>query len=188
MDVSDTPDSKELDTALFEYFRSGDSDKITLEESDINVMEIISDLTNSAKIKTDINKAFKKAQEFFDKEIKKVDKISTQSMKAMPGDKIDDKFKGTGGFSDDDDGKKKFKVALDYVNYWSQTTSRLYKEVTNVIVVCQNAWLKAMNDRSRQDKAICVALVNRGTNAKSYGESYSFENEGSSYLGNVKLI
>lgn len=188
--MSDSVEAEELSNELFEFFRSGDSSKQTLEESDINIMEIITHLTNSSKVKKNVNDIFKKSQEWFNKQITKIDKISTAAMKDMPGEKED---KIPSNYTDDSasggsDKKTKYKVALDYVNFWSQITSKLYKEVTNVIVTCQNAWLKALSDRSKQEKAICVALVNRGTNVKSYGESYSFEDEGSSYLGNVKLI
>ena len=184
--ISGSVEAEELSNELFEFFRSGDSTKQTLEESDIDIMKIISHLTNSATVKKGVNKTFKELQKWFDGEIKKIDKISNSSLKAMPGEKaenVPDDFKSNNVVD-----KESYKTALDYVNFWSQTTSRAYSVITSVMTVCQNAWLKALNDRSRQEKAICVALVNRGTNVKSYGESYSFENENSSYLGNVKLI
>lgn len=190
--VSNTLDAAELNTALFEFFRNDESNKITLEENDIDINEIISDLTNSAKVKTNVNKAFKKNQDWFNKQITKLNKISDKAIKDMPGenlDKIPNTFKNTREKNKITVTKQeKYKAALDYINFWAQTTSRLYKEITSIMTICQNAWLKAINDRSKQEKAICVALVNRGTNVQHYGESYSFESEGSSYLGNVKLI
>jgi hypothetical protein len=171
---SKSMDAEEAGTALFEAYRNGDSDKTELEGNDIDLSAISLELGNSAEVKKTANRIFKDAQKAFDDAIKKAEKLSNETLKKIPGKDAD-----------------KDKAALEtrkqeVINQALNIISRVLTFNKNVNTVCINAYLKALDDRSKQNKAICVALVNRGTNVKTESVDYTSANE--SYLGNVKLI
>jgi hypothetical protein len=167
-------DAEEAATALFEAYRNGDSDKIELEDSDIDLSNIALELGSSKTIKKNANDLFKAAQKKFDAAIKTAEKLSSETLKRIPG-------KDANGTPDADKTHKQ-----ELVNQILNIVSRILTFNKNVNTVCINAYLKALDDRSKQNKAICVALVNRGTNVKTESVNYTSANE--SYLGNVKLI
>jgi hypothetical protein len=161
-------------TELFEAYRNGESEKVDLEESDIDIDVIAAELANSAEIKKQVNRTFKNAQKAFDDSIREFERLSKDFMKGYPA-------KGTDGKYDADKSK-----LIDAKNKYVNILNKVVTASKNAFVVCTNAYLKAFDERSKQNKAICVALVNRGTNVKT--ENYSFGSTNESYLGNVKLI
>lgn len=163
-------DAKEYSTALFEMFRNGESSKENVEKSKLSVSTILEDLRTSATTKKLAEKATKAVLKTIDDCIKGLEKSQTDIGKEDVG-KEDNKIE-----------LRNAKVAA-IVEVTSFTrTNREY------IVQANAAYLQALADRSRQNKAIMVKVIAGGK--KMQRESYDYTNESystGSFLDSVVL-
>ena len=163
-------DAKEYSTALFEMFRNGESSKENVEKKDLSVSTILEDLRTSATTKKLAEKATKAVLKTIDDCIKGLEKSQTAIGKEDVG-KEDDKIN-----------LRNAKVAATVEVASFARTNREY------IVQANAAYLQALADRSRQNKAIMTKVIAGGK--KMQRESYDYTNESystGSFLDSVVL-
>ena len=133
-------DAKEYSTALFEMFRNGESSKENVEKKDLSVSTILEDLRTSDTTKKLAEKAAKAVIKTIEDCIKGLEKSQTAAGKEDVG-KDDDKIN-----------LRNAKVAATVEVASFTRTNREY------IVQAKAAYLQALADRSRQNKAIMVKV------------------------------
>lgn len=161
-------DDKDFSQNMFELFRSGESDKESIEKKDIMIADIITQLRNS---KTFTNAA-KKSCEAVTKDIQKVinfiDKSVTSISKITPA--------------------KNEEKAVDFrsacMGLLSSVNEIIMRPLKEDFVKAQGILLQALADMSRQNKAIMVKVIAGGKKMKN--ESYDYTNE--SYSGSESFL
>jgi hypothetical protein len=168
--------ASELAEELNQVYRDGETSKITLEDSDIKPIDLISKISAHDKTRKDVNKVFTDLQKSFDRLISALEKRSSNILRNTPA-------KNTSTGKVDTDQSRINELENKSVLY----ATKILTTAKNFLTVACNTWLSALDAETKQAKAICVQLVNRGTNVKQesayYEESYS-----GSYLGDIKLI
>ena len=171
--------AEEMTKELFEGYRDGDTSKITLEKSDINLEECISELKNYSNTKKEADKAFKDLKKRFDDTIKKCENLEKEANKlGTAGNEIKVKI---------DD--KEISAAGEYISFYSHVTTA-WKDVKEVLVSANGSYLQALKDRATQDKAVVAAVITTGkvkNESADYGYSYSESAGSMDFLAGVVL-
>ena len=163
-------DAKEYSTALFEMFRNGESSKENVEKSKLSVSNILEDLRTSATTKKLAEKSTKAVLKTIEDCIKGLEKTQTAAGKEDVG-------------KDD----KKIELRNATVSALVEVTS-FVRTNREYIVQANAAYLQALADRSRQNKAIMTKVIAGGK--KMQRESYDYTNESystGSFLDSVVL-
>ena len=163
-------DAKEYSTALFEMFRNGESSKENVEKSKLSVSNILEDLRTSDTTKKLAEKSTKAVLKTIEDCIKGLEKTQTAAGKEDVG-KEDDKIELRNA---------KVSALVEVTSF--VRTNREY------IVQANAAYIQALADRSRQNKAIMVKVIAGGK--KMQRESYAYTNESystGSFLDSVVL-
>ena len=158
-------DSSDFSKELFEVFRSGESEKDTLDEKDIDISTCLIAIENTEKSKKDAEKAYKEITRGISDAIKEVDEMS----KPLLNDTGD---------------KDKNEENAAKVSYYSALCS-LGESTKSLVTVAFGAYIQAIKDYNRQCKAICVkALTRKQPKNESSGSYYE---EGGSMLASVSF-
>ena len=162
----------EFTKALAEGFRDGESSKITLDKKDIEIEKCINELKTAAETKKAAEKAFKE-----------IDTKLKQSIKDIEGLE-----KEVGKLKDLKDENTGEETLGSFSNLVSRVVT-LEKQGREVAITANGAYLTALKDRSRQNKAILAAVVATGkVESAEYDDYDSYYAESSmDYLNNVVL-
>ena len=169
--------AEEMTKELFEGYRNGDSSKITLEKSDINLEDCISELKNYSDAKKKADTAFKGLKKKFDDTIKNCENI----------DKAASKLGTTGNEAKVKVGNSEVSAAGEIISLYSHITTA-WKDVKEVMVSANGSYLQALKDRATQDKAVVAAVITTGK-VKNESADYSYSESASSmdFLAGVVL-
>lgn len=169
--------AEEMTKELFEGYRDGDTSKITLEKSDIELETCISELKNYSDTKKKADNAFKALKKRFDDTIKKCENL----------DKEASKLGTTGNEAKVTVGGKEISAAGEIISMYSHITTA-WKDVKEVLVSANGAYLQALKDRATQDKAIVAAVITTGK-VKNESADYSYSESAGSmdFLAGVVL-
>ena len=163
-------DAKEYSTALFEMFRNGESSKENVEKSKLSVSNILEDLRTSDTTKKLAEKSTKAVLKTIEDCIKGLEKTQTAAGKEDVG-------------KDD----KKIELRNATVSALVEVTS-FVRTNREYIVQANAAYIQALADRSRQNKAIMTKVIAGGK--KMQREYYDYTNESystGSFLDSVVL-
>lgn len=166
----------EFKKELREWYRNGESQKVTLDGKDIQVHSIITELSTSETTKKNAHKAFTDNKKVLETEEKDLDRLQ----RTWVNDQKDKKF------ADTSEGRKdKFKNentgrALSY--YLKECSMK-----KDCMIAIDSVYLEALKDRSRQNKAIAVKLMNYKPKGEAYNESYIGSYSGENFLSGIEL-
>ena len=161
-------DASEFPKELFEALRDGDSTKQTLDDTDIDVSDLIIRISTASKAQKDAKKAYDAVVRGINDAIKEIDREAKDLLRNTP-----DKSK--------DPAVTKLNTAK--VSYLT-TVSSIAENEKSINTVAFGAYLQAIKDENRQAKAICVKLMTR---KQPKNESASYYEEGSSMLSSISL-
>ena len=160
-------DSSDFSKELFEVFRSGESEKDTLDEKDIDISACLVTIENTEKNKKDAEKAYKEITRGISDAIKEIDDMSKGILRDTPNDDSDTN-----------------SLNSAKVSYYSALCS-LGESTKSLVTVAFGAYIQAIKDNNRQCKAICVkALTRKQPKNESSGSYYE---EGGSMLASVSF-
>lgn len=157
-------DSSDFASELFERLRNGESEKDTLDDSDINISDCLLNIENTAKTKSNAEKAYKQIIKGLTDGIKEIDTMSKNLTKELPDKDKNDLYSA--------------KIA-----YYTSICS-LGESTKSLVTIAFGAYIQALKDCNRQCKAICVKALTR---KQPKNESASFYEEGGSMLANVSF-
>lgn len=165
--------AKELEEDLFEYYRNGESSKEEID--DVSVSKLLNDIDVTKSVRKEAEKKYKELTKAIDKNIKEVEDIQKQYVKMIP-----DKEK-----INSDEGRTVVSKLIRAINIY---TGALRKQ-SSILQVVNMAQLKALKDRNRQAKSVCVSLLNYKPKNEGFyyddEDGYSSYSEGSSFVDNV---
>lgn len=158
--------AKEFSDSLYEFYRSDESakdsmDKSELEQSGYSSTDIISRLTNGEKSTSNFDKQYKKIVKVLNK---KINDITKQVSK--------EKYTST------DDDENKFKTLMTWLNVQYSATISLSLECLQTE---QGQFLQACKEYSRTCKSIATKVVAMGEKRLAQEESWDYGSEDSSY-------
>lgn len=162
-------DDSEFNKALFEIFRSGDSEKSNMDITGSEVSAIYNQLANSSHAKKDVNTVYTANKRAFDSMIKDLENADKEAMR-------------------DTDDKK--RDANNMKSRYLQYEASCCRFMSNCIHVIDGAYLTAMKDYSRQCKSIMVKIISNvraGVGESAGWEHPYYEEQTSSLLDDVDL-
>lgn len=172
--------SEEYTQELFKYYRNGEETKSELEDSDINITNLMSILLNYNTVKKTVTDAYNKIDKGIGKFTKSLDRAENNLLKEIPGQKDDT----TKTYSP----KKATNAAVRAIS----VMNKVVKDHQQLWTQMSNAHLRAIKDQASQAKAICTKLLTRkptkegadliGDDEGSYGVTHS------DAFGNLKFI
>ena len=169
---------EEFKKELREAYRNKESEKQELDNKDINVHTIISELAGSKDTKKKVDDAFKENKKIIEQEIKDLDRLQRDWVKDQP---IENKT-GTPA-QKADKALKNENAGKNYTKYLK--LAHLYKDC---MIAINAVFLEALKDRSRQNKAIAIKIVAyKPKKEEYYNESYNGSYIGESFLSNIEL-
>lgn len=163
-------DASDFSKELFEALRNGESTPDTLDDKDIEVYKCIQDIENTEKDKKNAKKLFDAINKGISDAIKEIDDINKELIRNTP-----DKSNSSADAN---------KLNTAKIGLLSAIIS-IYESEKSINTVVYGAYIQAIKDRNRQSKQICVKLLTR---KQPKNESASYYEDGSSMLGNAKLI
>ena len=173
--ISNSLDAKEFSENLFSMFRNGETSKEGIEKKDTpGVAGILEELKTSAKTKKSAEKCTTNITKAIDASIKELEKLSNEAAKDKP----------TGTTTEKNE-------AINYNSACMGIISEIISDMRNqkeFMVQGSSAYLQALADRSRQNKAIMAKVIAGGK--KMQRESYDYTNESystGSFLDSVVL-
>lgn len=155
-------DASDFSSDLFEALRNGESSKETID--DVSPAELISTISQTEKIKQNARKFHDNLQKGLKDLIKQCDEWSRAISRDMPS-------------KDNNDEKGKYVAAVGAYSGFLRNCQTLW-------TTGYGAYLQALKDENRQAKSVCVKLMSY----KAKNESTSYYEEGSSLLGNIRMI
>ena len=165
--------AKELEDDLFEYYRNGESSKEEIEN--VNVSQLLNDIDTTKSLRKNAEKQYKELTKAIDKDIKEIENIQKQYIKMIP-----DKEK-----IDSEEGRTVVSKLIRAINIY---TGAMRKQ-SSILQVVNTAQLKALKDRNRQAKSVCVSLLNYKPKHEGFyyddEDGYSSYSEGSNFVNNV---
>lgn len=165
--------ASELNDDLFEYYRNGESSKDTIEN--VSVTDLLNQIDVTKSVKKEAEKQYKALTKAIDDKIKAVEAIEKQYVKMIPNKE-----------SLTTDAARTFVSKLIRgINIYTG----LLRQESSILQVINTAQLKALKDRNRQAKSVCVSLINYKPKNEGFyyddEEGYSSYSEGSSFVDNV---
>lgn len=162
-------DASDFSKELFEVLRNRESTPETLDDKDIDVFECIQSIENTERDKKNAKKLFDALNKGISDAIKEIDNISKELIRNTP-----DK-------SNDTNTNKLNSAKIGFIS----AVCSIYESEKSINTIVFGAYIQALKDQNRQCKSICVKLLTR---KQPKNESASYYEEGSSMLGNAKLI
>lgn len=136
--------SSELNEELFQLFRNGETTKEEID--DIDVTMLLNDIDATKSMRKDANDQYKEMDKQLKNAIKEIDRMEKELTKKLPDkDKIEN-----------DATKTALGKFIRAVNY--KTTVMRHEQT--ILQTINAAQLKALKDRNRQAKSVCVSLIN----------------------------
>lgn len=167
---------EEFKKELREWYRNGESQKVTLDGKDIQVHSIITELSTSAETKKNAHKAFTDNKKVLESEEKDIDRIQRTWINSQKDKKFADTAEGKADkFKNENTGR-----ALSY--YLKECSMK-----KDCMIAIDSVYLEALKDRSRQNKAIAVKLMNYKPKGEAYNESYIGSYSGENFLSGIEL-
>lgn len=165
--------ASELNDDLFEYYRDGESSKDIIEN--VSVTDLLNQIDVTKSLRRDAEKQYKALTKAIDDKIKEVDKIEKQYVKMIPNKE-----------------SLTTPAAREYVGKLIRGINiytGLLRQESSILQVINTAQLKALKDRNRQAKSVCVSLINYKPKNEGFyyddEDGYSSYSEGSSFVDNV---
>ena len=160
-------EASDFSKELFEVLRNGDSTKQTLDDSDIDVSNLIITISDASKAQKNAKKAYDAIVRGINDAIKEIDNQSKEFLNNTPD-------------PSDVNATKLNTAKIAYLT----TISSIVEAKKSINTVVYGAYLQAIKDENRQAKAICVKLMTR---KQPKNESASYYEEGSSMLSSISL-
>lgn len=154
-------DESEFTEELFKYFRSGEDAPVELEN--ISMTTCISAISVTSELEKGAKTAFKETEKTINDTLKALDKTEKEALKAVPKE-----------------GEAKTDESAAIVKAVSNVNAYIHDEM-NILTKVNGALLRAIKDKNRQAKAICVKAINY----RPKNEGFTHYTEG--FLGNVVL-
>lgn len=165
--------ASELNDDLFEYYRNGESSKDTIEN--VSVTDLLNQIDVTKSLRNDAEKQYKTLTKAIDDKIKEVEAIEKQYVKMIPNKE-----------------SLTTPAAREYVSKLIRGINiytGLLRQESSILQVINTAQLKALKDRNRQAKSVCVSLITYKPKNEGFyyddEEGYSSYSEGSSFVDNV---
>ena len=165
--------ASELNDDLFEYYRNGESSKDTIEN--VSVTDLLNQIDVTKSLRRDAEKQYKALTRAIDDKIKEVDKIEKQYVKMIPNKES----------LTTDAAREYVGKLIRGINIYTG----LLRQESSILQVINTAQLKALKDRNRQAKSVCVSLLNYKPKNEGFyyddEDGYSSYSEGSNFVNNV---
>lgn len=169
--------AEEYSEELFKLYRNNEDKKETLDDSYINVTNLMATMINYEKCKKEVDKAYKEIDKGLNKFMNRLDKAENKLLKEAPGEK-------------DADGKVQKNELISISIRGIALANRFVKDHQNLWTQKANAHLRALKDEAQQAKAICAKLLTRKPTKESAdlddGEAFGVTH--GSAFDNLKLI
>ena len=165
--------ASEFNDDLFEYYRNGESSKDTIDK--VNVTELLTHIDTTKSLKRDAEKQYKELTRAINDKIKAVDAIEKQYVKMIPNK---DSLTTPAA-------RKFVGELIRGINIYTG----LLRQESSILQVINAAQLKALKDRNRQAKSVCVSLLTYKPKHEGFyyddEDGYSSYSEGSNFVNNV---
>lgn len=158
-------DSEDFSRELFEAARNGQSEKEILDEKDIEITECLQQLETFEKDKKDAEKAYRLFTKGIQDSIKELEDYNKELGRAFPKEK----------------GNEQKGAMMAFIS----TLMGIAEQHKSIATIAYGAYIQAIKDRNRQNKAICVKVLTRKQPKNE--SSTSWYEEGSSMLSSVSL-
>lgn len=165
--------ASEFNDDLFEYYRNGESSKDTIDK--VNVTELLTHIDTTKSLKRDAEKQYKELTRAINDKIKAVDAIEKQYVKMIPNKES----------LTTPEARKFVGELIRAINIYTG----LLRQESSILQVVNTAQLKALKDRNRQAKSVCVSLLTYKPKHEGFyydnEDGYSSYSEGSNFVNNV---
>ena len=143
-----TIDDSDWKDALFEKFRDGDREKITITVTSSVVTESLTNFTNYDKMKSKTEKQRDNVEKAYNRIQKKFDELAEKA-KNLAGDNV-----SVSDFIDDNASERADEDKIFTISAFARDISNRLEEISNLHVMAFTAKLDAIKDRYHQDKSI----------------------------------
>ena len=141
-------DDSDWKDALFEKFRDGDREKITITVTSSVVTESLTNFTNYDKMKSKTEKQRDNVEKAYNRIQKKFDELAEKA-KNLAGDNV-----SVSDFIDDNASERTDEDKIFTISAFARDISNRLEEISNLHVMAFTAKLDAIKDRYHQDKSI----------------------------------
>ena len=141
-------DDSDWKDALFEKFRDGDREKITITVTSSVVTESLTNFTNYDKMKSKTEKQRDNVEKAYNRIQKKFDELAEKA-KNLAGDNV-----SVSDFVDDNASERADEDKIFTISAFARDISNRLEEISNLHVMAFTAKLDAIKDRYHQDKSI----------------------------------
>ena len=157
--------AEDFSRELFEAARNGESEKEILDEKDIEITNCLQQLETFEKDKRDAEKAYRLFTKGIQDSIKELENYNKELSRQFPKEK-DNEQKG---------------ALMAFIS----TVIGIGEQSKSIATIAYGAYIQAIKDRNRQNKAICVKVLTRKQPKNE--SSTSWYEEGGSMLSSVSL-
>lgn len=141
-------DDSDWKDALFEKFRDGDREKITITVTSSVVTESLTNFTNYDKMKSKTEKQRDNVEKAYNRIQKKFDELAEKA-KNLAGENV-----SVSDFIDDNASERADEDKIFTISAFARDISNRLEEISNLHVMAFTAKLDAIKDRYHQDKSI----------------------------------
>ena len=141
-------DDSDWKDALFEKFRDGDREKITITVTSSVVTESLTNFTNYDKMKSKTEKQRDNVEKAYNRIQKKFDELAEKA-KNLAGENV-----SVSDFVDDNASERSDEDKIFTISAFARDISNRLEEISNLHVMAFTAKLDAIKDRYHQDKSI----------------------------------
>ena len=141
-------DDSDWKDALFEKFRDGDREKITITVTSSVVTESLTNFTNYDKMKSKTEKQRDNVEKAYNRIQKKFDELAEKA-KNLAGENV-----SVSDFVDDNASERADEDKIFTISAFARDISNHLEEISNLHVMAFTAKLDAIKDRYHQDKSI----------------------------------
>jgi hypothetical protein len=161
--------ASEFASELFQYFRSGDNSKDSIDITDIN--KYLKVIENAAEYKKNAEKQYTKTEKAIKDLIKTLESAEKDLNTTMKNDK-------SGDTAADKANSSKLRTISEMIS--------ILKSKSSIETQFNSALLQAIKDENRQAKSICVAAIMKFKDPVKEGFTH-YTNENAGFLQNVVL-
>ena len=154
-------DDSDWKDALFEKFRDGDREKITITVTSSIVTESLTNFTNYDKMKSKTEKQRDNIEKAYNRIQKKFDELAEKA-KNLAGENV-----SVSDFVDDNASERADEDKIFIISAFARDISNRLEEISNLHVMAFTAKLDAIKDRYHQDKSIIYGAFKKILSKKS---------------------
>lgn len=182
-DKRDKFDGKEFHDALMEALQNGQDSKEELDNTKINIQNIINEMVNGNQTRKTIRLAFTRGKKLIDDTIKSIDN-ETKTILRQHVENANDRSKASNaeGRTNMEMHNDKMKHVTYHLNYVQRSRS--------ILTVLQGSVLSALKNRSKQNKALIIKIVTYESKKESQIEEATWIHSdplNSSFLSHIEL-